>query len=87
MDSGISPASEEAEAGVDRACPSLALVPGWGWRCPAHPHACSLPGGLNFPLFALLPPVSVSLPLGFYQMCCDLLSGGLNRKALRSWEN
>lgn len=67
--------------------PLLRLSPGGGGGVLPAPHACSLPGGLNFPLFALLPPVSVSLPLGFYQMCCDLLSGGLNRKALRSWEN
>lgn len=75
VDSGISLASEEPEAGWTIPVPMLQNVSGVMVSFPSPPSMLSafwfhLPSICPF-----LPPVSILLPLGFYQICHDISSG------------
>lgn len=70
MDSDASPASEAPGAGPDGSCPFVnAVVSGVMVSFPAPPRM------LSAFWFPLLPAVSASLPLGFYEICHDISSG------------
>lgn len=80
MGSGSSLASEAPEPGVDHSCPLVTkrLWSDGALPCPTeHAHGLLVSPS---PYLPLSPPVSVSLPLGFYQFAMTFHLGGLTIK-------